>query len=335
MAVVAVQGETTNDWRLQLLKEQGISSKTSELEKFQQNLAKPGKALNKAVKQLGSEDFMQREQAQNQLQMMGQEILPSLHKLKKSGDPEVQVRLEEIIRRLEKGGRWEKGALTRRAIASLLHDRKNPGKKDPQGIMFVEFFQKPQAALGKEYQKLRFSAAKGMGGFVAKGVARMKGQHGGDGDQRLLLYSKDLTGKAVFPDSFRIEAKLGSEPGGAGTHHVGISIGNVRALFHPGYNTGAFRFERVNDNKYITRSADMGFTPPAGKLLPMSVEVKRLKNGDVKLDVQVTSGKDTYRATQTIKFAIIGKLQSIGLDRSGRTGGDGLFDDFIVDLGKP
>ncbi len=332
---LSVHAEISDDWRFQLLKEQGMSSETSALEKFQQSLTKPGEALDRALKQLGSEKFDEREQAQKELQLMGQEILPSLLELQKSGDPEVQERLEAIVRQLEVGGRWTKDALVRRAVASLLHDRKNPGKKDPKGTLFVEFFKKPNPSLQDGYQKLRYSAAKGMGGFVAKGMAQMKGQRVGDGDQRLLLFSKDLTGKSVFPDAFRVETKIGGRAGGQGAFHVGVSIGNIRALFHPGYSTGAFRFERVDDNKHITNSMNMGFTPPTDKLLPMSIEVKRLQNGDVKLDVRITSGNDTFRASQTLKYAAIGKLESIGLDRSGRTGGDAMFDDFVVDLGKP
>jgi hypothetical protein len=53
------------------------------------------------------------------------------------------------------------------------------------------------------------------------------------------------------------------------------------------------------------------------------------------LDVLVTSGDDSYRTSKTVTADAIGKLDEIGLDRSGNPGGDGLFDDLVVDLGKP
>lgn len=78
----------------------------------------------------------------------------------------------------------------------------------------------------------------------------------------------------------------------------------------------------------------MGFDPPAGKLVWMGIDVARSADGTVKLDVVVISGGDSFRTSRIVAADVIGKLDKIGLDRSGRSGGDGLFDDLVVDLEK-
>jgi hypothetical protein len=330
LAIASAQEMT--DWRLELLKESGLSSETDALEKFQNGLSHPEVGLDQKVQQLASDEFKQREQAQKEIILMGKNVLPKLRPMLNTDDPEVLMRLKTIIAKLEGGGRWAKEDLLRQAVASLLEERKNPEAAKPNAKLFVEFFNKDAVSVSDGYQRLKFKTDVEVAGSIKNGMAQLTGTHNGDGDQQLLLHAKDLTGNEEFPDSFRIESKIGGGAEGVGSYHVGISVGNVRALFHPGYSNGAFRFEQISNNIPIVNNTNMGFTPPPGKLLLMSMDVKRKPNKDVEISVIITSDKQTFRSSKIVKADAIGKLDRIGLDRSGRNGGDALFDDFILDL---
>ena len=327
--------EQASDWRIELLNEHGIPTDTAALEKSQKNHFISAEILDEKIKLLASEKFTEREQAQKDILVMGKDVLPMILALPTSDDPEVRMRLGKILISLQADGRWNRNALVQRAIESLLHERKNPGIADPQGKLFVECFNTEKPSLSGGYRQLRFRAPDELAGAVTDGMVRFKGDHAQDGDQRLILRARDFNGKQEFPDVFRIESKMGGAAGGVGAYHVGISIGNVRALFHPGYPSGAFRFERVDNNVAMVQNTNMGFNPQVEKLVLMSIEVKRLAEGNVSLDVTVNSAGHRFQKSTVIKAADIGKLETIGLDRSGRSGGDGLFDDFIVDFGKP
>lgn len=322
-----------SDWRLELLRKEGISSETSSLQKLEKGFVVSNSILEAAVAQLGAETFATREEAQREILRMGKDVLPLLRQLPQSDEPEVRQRLAAIRRNLEEGGRWKREDLLRQAVTSLLRERLNKDDPGTAGRLFVEFFEHPLPSLADGYRKFRFEAGNAMTGRVADGQLRLSGNHADDGDQRLVLDARQLTGKETFPDAFRIEVRLGGDPGGEGGYHVGVSVGNVRALFHPGYQTGGFRFQRVDNQEQITENAALGFDPESGKLMRMSLSVKRVPGGKVELEVVVSNGSKSFTERKILEESVIGKLNQISLDRSGRTGGDGLFDELVVDTG--
>lgn len=325
--------DEASDWRLELLKEHGLSAETAALEKFQKEQAYTLEGFDQAIAQLASEHFKDRESAQKKIVLMGRPALPAVREKLNTDDPEVRFRLKEIVQVLEANGRWAKEDLMKQAVASLLRERQS--KEAAGGVdLFVEFFNKAEPMVKNNYSRFRYVADKGGDAVVVDGVARLKNA-GEERDQRLILDAKALTGKEEFPDVFHIETKLGAQPGGEGICHIGISVGNVRALFHPGYPNGAFRFERVDNKTEIKRNTNMGFNPATNKLLLMGIDVKRQDNGDVALDVTVSDGKNRFKTREVIQAAVIGKLGSISLDRSGHGGGDAMFDDFILDMQNP
>lgn len=320
------------DWRLEILKEEGVPSETAALQALQDGFELTPARLEKSLANLGADDFKTREQAQREIILLGKNAQPWLLRLPKSEDPEVRTRLAEITRALQVEGRWARKNLVREAVISLLRERRKEAPPKPEEALFVELFRHPAASLDGGYGKFSFHSEHGLTGRVSDGLLRLKGKHDSEGDQQLLLDAKALTGQQEFPDAFRIEVKLGGETGGQGTYHVGVSVGNVRALFHPGYQTGGFRFERIDTHEKLSDNTSMGFDPKAGKLQRMSIEVKRLADGKLALDVLVTDGEKSFSERKTFAQSVTGKLDRIGLDRSGRTGGDALFDDLVVDL---
>lgn len=321
------------DWRLDLLAEEKIPTDTASLKVLSQNYRVSEESLQRAVSQLNADQYAKRQQAQNELLLMGREALPLIRKYPDAGDPEVCLRLAEIVRVLETSDPSSKDRLLRLAVTGLLHERDHPGEVHESQKMFVELFSETTATLANGYRRMTFAAAKGKDGRVVNGMARLWGSKDkSEGDQRLLLDAKDITEAAEFPKKFQIDVKLGGHLGGAGLYHVGVSVGNVRALFHPGYPDGGFRFERVDDHTVLFPNKSMGFEPPAGQLLRMKLTVERLDKGQVKMDVVILSGKDQFKSSAILRASDIGKLDKIGLDRSGQAGGDAIFDDLIVNF---
>ncbi len=324
--------DAPKDWRLEFLAAEKLSSDTEALRAMSKKYQLSSVELERAVVRLGAEKLSVRLQAQNEIILMGKDMLPMIRKMPASTDPEVCLRMRQIEKILSENERWSQGELLRLAVTGLLHERENPGEVHASQRMFVELFRDPADSLEKGYRRMHYKGAPDLKGRVEQGVLRLSGERKNDeGDQHLYLDAKDIVGKATFPDKFRIDVKLGGEAGGEGAYHIGVAVGNVRALYHPGYETGAFRFQLVDTERFITHNVMMGFDPPVGKMQRMCVDVERLAGGKVKMVVVVNDGKKEFTSTEVFVAEVIGKIDRISLDRSGRAGGDALFDDLIVE----
>ena len=87
----------------------------------------------------------------------------------------------------------------------------------------------------------------------------------------------------------------------------------------------------------------MPFTPAAGVLNDMTIDVTQLQGGDVRLDVTVRDGSAgaaaagaagaagrTFTRSLTCRADDIGPVRRVALERNGRTGGAALFGKFSI-----
>jgi hypothetical protein len=195
------------------------------------------------------------------------------------------------------------------------------------GLLLSVVFTEEMPALKDGYGPLRYETNCAGKASVARGLLRLDGQHN-DGNQSLFIQAEKLVGKPAFPRAFEVRATLGGEAEMSGTWHVGVSIGNVRVLFHPGFTDGAFRVEQITTQRYLHANENMNFTPAAGVLHELTIKVIENRDDTVTLDVRITESGPrgrTFQRTVQIKAADIGPLSRVGLERSGRTGGAALF----------
>lgn len=199
---------------------------------------------------------------------------------------------------------------------------------------FKEDFKQSIASIARQYGQLRYeTTVANARASVARGVLRLHGNHA-EGDQRIVLTAQQLIGHDHFTEPFDVNAEIGGEAEGSGGYHVGISIGNLRMLFHPAYRGGGFRIERVDNHHYIVTNQTMPFTPLAGVLHNMQVRVTPQKEGRVLLETSITNPnapKQTYVKKFLADKTDIGPLTQVRIERSGRSGGDALFGSFSID----
>ncbi len=198
-------------------------------------------------------------------------------------------------------------------------------------IVAVNFLQDaPHLAAG--YGLLTYETDCGGSGSVSGGLLRLDGDHP-EGDQRLFFDAKTLLRQPAFPKHFQVIATLGGEKENSGAWHVGLSLGNVRVLFHPDFSGGAFRVERVDNRQVIHHNEEMPFTPAAGTLYQMTVGVVVDADQAATLDVRLAAEANPNESFQRfihVPAVDIGRLSRVGLERSGRTGGSALFQSLLI-----
>ena len=317
------------DWRKDLLKERGIGLDEASLKKAAQQNALENKDLEAAFKALGSDAFAEREQAQRQLSEAGEAVLDFLETKEPIDDPEVRVRVADIRKAVSSGAKTRMGTIVRRAAKSLLEKAEDP----ETGGWFFEWFGTDKADCLGGYRELTHEGAKAQKPFVKDGRLYIPGKHAGEEDQRLSLHAKDWPGVETLPNRMELSCLLGGEAAGAGVWHVALVVGKIKVLFHPGYQGGGFRFEQVGTLEKFSNNQDMGFTPEFGKLYRMNLVVARFPSGRVGIKATVLSpdGK-SFESHIQVEAEDVGPLDRISLERSGRMGGNAIFDDLHVKI---
>ena len=322
-----------SDWRLELLKDEGMGTSMEELKRALTAEPDVTKELKGALARLASQDFDEREAGRKKLLGGGEEALKWLRELEPSEDPELRRRVLNVIEELGLVFRKDRELAIEHAVKSLLQEGGETSADT--GGMFFEWFGEGREELGKNYRQFRFENSSGRPGQVDGGRLIFAGKAGTDGDQRLVLDSKTWPGKAEFGDRFRVSTTLGGEDISPGSWHMGITIGRIRALFHPGMQRGSFRFERIDNHKYLGGTKGVGFEPLGDGRQWMSIDVTKMADGEVRLDVlleQSGEGGRRFKSSITVPADDIGDLSEVSLDRSGRTGGKAYFRDFMIRL---
>jgi hypothetical protein len=203
-----------------------------------------------------------------------------------------------------------------------------------EAIVFRESFAEDAASIKTGYGRFTYESSLPAKASVAGGVLRLDGDHP-EADQRLCIAAKNVTGRREFPRRFSIKAKLTGGAAGSGGYHVGVSVGQIKVLLHPAHPGGGFRVETVDTHQYLISNQSLGFTPAADVMHEMEIRVSTEEDGQVRLVAVVTNGNDPrqkYAKSFECDPEVTGPLDRIGLERSGRTGGAGLFDSLTIDL---
>ena len=162
----------------------------------------------------------------------------------------------------------------------------------------------------------------------------LRGDHP-EGDQRLLLPARTALKRAEWPGSLDVTVQLGGTAGNNFGWHTGVSVGRLKLLIHTGVDGGAFRAEDVHSHVVLFNNQNLGFTPAVGIAHRMTIRVRQTAAG-YRFEVTVEeggAGRGKFQKTFAVPRERIGKLETIGLERSGRQGGDAFFDGLTIKHG--
>ncbi|MEN8774036.1 MAG: hypothetical protein ABF382_10845 [Akkermansiaceae bacterium] len=336
VAAFSADDVKVSDWRAELLEMEGIGISVKALQGALTAGPEGTVKLEGALKKLASRDFDERESGRKDLLDGGENALKWLLNFQPSEDPELRRRVLNVIEGLQLVFRKDREMAVEHAVKSLLVERAEGRRKSADtGGMFFEWFGVGKEGLKKDYRQFRFENSSGRSGKVEGGRLIFAGMGGQDGDQRLILESKNWPGQAEFGNRFRVSTTLGGEDISSGAWHMGVTIGRVRVLFHPGMQGGSFRFERIDNRKYLNGTKGIGFKPLGDGRQWMSIDVTKMPDGDVRLDVLLEESGENgkiFKDSVTVDAGDIGDLSEVSLDRSGRTGGKAYFRDFMIRL---
>ena len=283
------------------------------------------------------------------LDRLPRQCLTSLGEIVKSEDFEIHAHASCLLRDLSGQSigvrgtgdfssaveQWQQWLTTHGASASL---QTPVGRQrldlDRALVVFRENFRDEAAEVVNGYGRFLYESTIPTKASVARNRFRFDGNHA-EADQRLFVMSKELTGGREFPRQFSVSARMGGGTEGSGGYHVGLSIGRIKVLFHPGYSGGGFRVETTDDHDYLINNASMGFTPKANALYPVRLTVNRLVNGRIEFEAEVQKATDSgqvYVKKFVLDAEVVGPVNRIGLERSGRKGGDGIFEQVEIDF---
>lgn len=322
------------DWRKALLTEEGIALTPEAWQKIVEAREGPEEGLPEIIGQLGDESFAKREETLQRLLKGGDQLYRWLRDQPPHADPEIRRRLQKVEETLAARPEVARLDALDHALRSLLADGDQPSPDT--GGFFYEWFGEDRAEIEKRYHQLQFRDSSGRGGKVSGGRLELPGPDGREGDQRMILNAPDWPGREHFGEHFLISARAGGTDRASGSWHLGITVGKVRALYHPGFAGGEFRFSFLETTTGIRGpNRSMPFTPGGDPPEQITLEVKKIPGNQVSLSVTVRQGgpePEEYSDTLVIAADKIGPLSQISLDRSGRSGGDAFFTDFTVTL---
>ena len=195
-----------------------------------------------------------------------------------------------------------------------------------------ESFARDAELLADGYGRFLYQADNGGAVKVAGGKLQIDGNNP-EGDQRLYITAEQMIGRDRWPRELEVSAKLTGEPGNNFGWHMGISVGQVKVLFHPGLPGGGFRAETTDAHQYLFTNETMSFEPVCGVMHEMLIRVTETEAGaEFEVTVKGGNGGVPHRKRFSVSREQLGDYNRIGLERSGRTGGDALFDSVSIRL---